>query len=94
MKKTVYGLYASNGKNFKIEMKIERNPITSEEAIKAASEKVQEYNQYWYICTNLKNLKEKAELIKEKWIEELEKEIEEIKNIKIPKKQGQRNKTL
>lgn len=47
------------------------------------TEEVVRYNDLYYISTDRKALKKKALEIKEKWINETTKELEEIKQIKI-----------
>lgn len=44
---------------------------------------VKKYNENLYICLERKTLKEFAEEMKQQWIEELEQQLEELKNSKI-----------
>lgn len=47
------------------------------------TEEVDRYNDCYFICTKRKPLVEKAEEIKQRWISELEMELESIKEIKF-----------
>ena len=70
----------------KKENKIEISPMGDTLMVTEANDKITLYNEYHYICNDRKSLMEKANEIKSNWIAELEKELNEIKEIKIKNK--------
>lgn len=50
------------------------------------TEKVTRHNDIIYVCLHRKPLKEKATEIKDQWIKDIEKELEEVKNTIIKTK--------
>ena len=74
----MYTLYFSKkDKDIKVSKakKVMQNLKYTEEAV--------QFNDCYYICVNRKPLVEKAKEIQEKWISEMEEELESIKKIKV-----------
>lgn len=66
---------------------IEIAPIKKDSfMLSKVTDEVTPYNDYYFICNNRKLLKEKAIEIKNNWIEETEKELNALKEIKIKNK--------
>ena len=78
----MYELYHSRREK-KLEIKPSKNKPFKDDC---AIDEVVEYNDYFYLCSDRKLLKKKAEEIKNEWIAEAEKELEQLKEIKIKSK--------
>lgn len=74
---TIYGLYYKE-KDFELEIK----PFRKGERF----EGIKDYNDCYYISCDRKLLREKSQLIKAKWIEKREKELEQLKTLKVKNK--------
>jgi len=59
---------------------------TSMNLCMACRDKVTQWNDCYYTCNTRKPLRAKAEVIKIQWIEDTEKELEELKRIKVATK--------
>jgi len=71
----------------KREKRIEISPVKNTElmALKVSNE-VTMYNDCYFICNDRKQLKEKANEIRNEWIIGLEEELEKVNNMKIKNK--------
>lgn len=78
----MYELYHSRREK-KLEIKPSKNKPFKEDCV---INEVATYNDCFYLCSDRKLLKKKAEEIKSEWIEEAEKELEQLKEIKIKNK--------
>lgn len=66
-----------------IEMSIVTNPYISINKSKLTDGAVYQYSDYWYLSTDLNKIKRLSIAIRSKWIDELEKRIEAIDNMKV-----------
>lgn len=59
-------------------------PIKNDSRLLAqCTDEVTVFNDCYLLCNDRKKLKQKAEELKEKWIKELEEELQKLKNMKI-----------
>lgn len=71
-----YGLYHWKEKK---QIKV----ITNPNLYTNYTDEIKEFNDFYYVSTNLKKLKELASQLKNEWIKEAENEFNKTKNIKI-----------
>lgn len=78
----MYKLYFSRK-----DLKIELSPIKNNELmVSRVPDEIVRYNDCYYVCSDRKKLRDKANEIREKWIREVEEELGWLKDLKIKNK--------